>query len=122
MTLTRSFDLAKARDRISKIEESSVALEVHSELQKQLDDSQSRVRELELQLVLEESRVTAVKLATDRLCEELEEKVWVAQEAETQAKVEKAFLANRVSQLTSDLAEMRGKAESAETKVVAAVV
>lgn len=61
--------------------------------------------------------MTAANLATERLHEELEEKVWIAQESETQAKVEEAFFANTITQLTSDLTEMRGKAESAETKV-----
>ena len=75
VTLTRSFDLAKARAQIGEMEESSVTMEVHSELQKKFEDSQSRVRELELALVLEESKVSAVEMAMECLHEELEEKV-----------------------------------------------
>ena len=52
---------------------------------------------MELQLVEEESKVTAGDLARERLREELEEKVWVAQEAETQAMLEEAFLSNKVT-------------------------
>ena len=63
-------------------------MEVHFQLQKQFDDSLSRVRELELQLVLEESKVSATESAIVHLYEELEEKVRVAQESNTQAKVE----------------------------------
>ena len=120
VTIARSYDLAKARDQIQNMEESTVTLEVHSQLQKECDDYKSRVQELELQLVLEESKVTAAVLAKENLRNELEEKVRVAQEAETQAKVEETFLANKVTQLTSDLTEMRGKVESAEARVKAA--
>lgn len=74
-----------------------MTMEVHSELQKQFDDFQSQVRELELQLVLKESKVLAVESPMVHLRKELEEKVRVAQESETQAKVEEAFLTNKVA-------------------------
>ena len=54
-------------------------MEVHSTLQKYFDDSQSWVRELELQLVLEESKVSAAESAAVHVREELEEKVQIAQ-------------------------------------------
>lgn len=112
--VARSYDLAKSRDQIQNMEESTITLEVHSQLQKECDDYKSRMQELELKLVLEESKVTATVPARENLRKKLEEKVRVAQEAETQAKVEEAFLTNRVTQLTSDLTEMKGKVESAE--------
>ena len=39
VTVNKSLDLAKARARIGEMEESSVSMEVYSELQKKLDDS-----------------------------------------------------------------------------------
>ena len=75
VTVNRSLDLAKARARIGEMEESSVPLEVHSNLQKTLDDSQSRVRELELTLVLEESKVSDAIASLKRLREESDEKI-----------------------------------------------
>ena len=104
---------------MKEMEESSVTMEVHSLLQKQCDDYKSRVQELELQLVEEESKVSAGELAKERLREELEEKVRVAQEAETQAKVEEAFLSNKVTDLTSDLAKMKSWAENRVAEVEA---
>ena len=92
---------------------------MHSELQKKFDDSQSRVRELELQLVLEESKVSAAESAAVRLREEMEKKVQAAQEAESQARVEEAFLTGKVAQLNSELEKMLGRAEAAEALVVA---
>ena len=69
-------------------------------------------------MVEEESKVSASELAKDQLREELEEKVRVAQEAETQAKVEEAFLATKVNDLTSDLAKVKSwvKARVAEVE------
>ena len=77
------------------------------------------MQELELQLVEEESKVSEGELAKERLHEELEEKVRVAQEAETQAKVEEAFLSNKVTDLTSDLAKMKSWAENRVAEVEA---
>ena len=74
------------------------------------------MRELELAQVLEESKVSAAESVMVHLREELEEKVRVAQESETQAKVEEAFLTNKVAQLNTDLEKMRGRAETAEAK------
>ena len=92
-------------------------MEVHSLLQKQCDDYKSRVQELELRLVEEESKVSASELAKDQLREELEEKVRVAQEAETQAKVEEAFLATKVNDLTSDLEKVKSWATARVAEV-----
>lgn len=64
------------------MEESLVTMEVHSELQKSFDDAQSLVRELELALVTEESKVSGAEMAMKHLRKELEEKVRVAQESE----------------------------------------
>ena len=75
MTVNRSLDLAKARARVGEMEESSVSLEVHSELQKNFDDSQARVRELELALVTEESKVSNSEESLRRLREESDEKL-----------------------------------------------
>ena len=115
---------------MGELEESSLPMEMHSELQKKLDDYESRVRKLELQLVLEESKVSDAESAIVRLREELEEKIRVSQEAESQARVEEAFLTNKVAQLNSELEKvrgqkeaelekMRGRAEAAEAQVVA---
>ena len=60
-----------------------MSLEIHSELQKQVKDTQSRVQDLELQLVLKESKVLAVKESAERLRTDMEKKVQAAQEAET---------------------------------------
>lgn len=89
------------------MEESSVSMEAHSLLQKQCDDYKSRLQEVELRLAEEESKVSAAELAKDQLRQELEEKVRVAQEAETQAKVEEAFLTTKVSDLTSELEKVK---------------
>ena len=48
VTLSRSFDLANAQEKMKDMEESSVSMEIHSELQKKFDDSQSQIQELEL--------------------------------------------------------------------------
>ena len=61
VTLCRSYDLAQAREQIGELEESSVSMEMYSKLQKQLEDTQARVRELELQVVLEESKALATQ-------------------------------------------------------------
>lgn len=120
MTVNRSLDLAHARAQIGEMEESPVTMEVHSELQKNFDDAQSRLRELELALVTEESKVSGAETTMKRLREELEEKVQVAQESEAQAVVEETFLTNRVAQLTSDLEKMRGQVESPKSRAAAA--
>lgn len=39
VTLCWSFDLAKAQECANELEESSVSMEMHSELQKKFDDS-----------------------------------------------------------------------------------
>ena len=77
------------------------------------------MRKLELVLVLEESKVLAAESATVHLRKELEKKVRVSRESETQAKVEEAFLTNKVAQLNTGLEKMRSRAETAEAKVVA---
>lgn len=73
-----------------------------------------------MQLLLEESKVSTAELATVRLRENMEEKVWVSQESETQTKVEETFLTHKVAQLNSELEKMRGRAEAAKANVVAA--
>ena len=75
MTVNRSIDLLKARTRIGELEESSVPVEVHSELQKKFEDSQTRVQELEIDLVSEESKVSDVEDSLKRLRDESEEKL-----------------------------------------------
>ena len=115
VVLARSFDLANAREKMNDMEESSVTMEVYSLLQKQCDDYKSRVQELELRVVEEESKVSA----GEQLRRELEEKVRVAHEAEIQAKVEEAFLTTKVSGLTSDLEKMKSWATARVAEVEA---
>ena len=112
MTVNRSLDLAKARSRIGETEESSVPLEVHSTFQKTLDDSQSRVRELELTLVLEESKVSDAVESLKRLREESDERVRLAQESEARVKLELER-----TRIRADAAE--AKVKTAEAKVAA---
>ena len=100
---------------MNDMEESSVTMEVYSLLQKQCDDYKSRVQELELRVVEEESKVSA----GEQLRRELEEKVRVAHEAEIQAKVEEAFLTTKVSGLTSDLEKMKSWATARVAEVEA---
>ena len=78
VTVNRSLELFETRARVGELEESSVPVEVHSELQKKFDDSQNRVQELEIDLVTEESKVSNIKDSLKRLREESEEKLRLA--------------------------------------------
>ena len=60
---------------MGELEESSVPVEVHSELQKKFDDSQYQVQELEIDLVTEESKVSNLEDSMKRLLEESEEEL-----------------------------------------------
>ena len=116
MTVNKSLDLAKARARIREMEESSVSLEVHSELQKSFDDSQARVRELELALVTEESKVSDIEASMRRLREESDEKLRLAQESEDQIKLE---LEQTRARVEAKVQTAESRAETAEAKVAA---
>lgn len=74
MTVNRSLNLLKTRTRVGELEESSVPVEVHSELQKKFEDSQTWVQELEIDLVTEESKVFSAEDSLKRLREESDEK------------------------------------------------
>ena len=83
-------------------------VEVHSEPQKKFEDSQTRVQELEIDLVTEESKVSSVKDSLKRLREESEEKLRLAKESEDK-------LRSDLSKLRSELAWCQAKVE-AESK------
>lgn len=108
VTVNRSLDLLETRTRVGELEESFVTVEVHSELQKKFEDSQTRVQELEIDLVTEESKVSSVEDSLKRLREESEEKLWLAQESEDK-------LLSDLGKLRSELARWQAKAE-AESK------
>lgn len=105
VTVNRSLELFESRDRVGELEESSVPVEVHSELQKKFDDSQNRVQELEIDLVTEESKVSNIKDSLKRLREESEEKLRLAKESEDK-------LRSDLGKLQSELAQCRAKLEA----------
>ena len=92
---------------MGELEESSVPVEVHSELQKKLDDSQSRVQELEIDLVTEESKVSDLEDSMKRLREESEKELQQARESE--------------AKLRSDLDKLQSKMERCRTQMEAEV-
>ena len=108
VTVNRSLELFETRARVGELEESSVPVEVHSELQKKFDDSQNRVQELEIDLVTEESKVSNIKDSLKRLREESEEKLRLAKESEDK-------LRSDLSKLQLELVRCRAKVE-AESK------
>ena len=108
VTVNRSLELFETRAGVGELEESSVPVEVHSELQKKFDDSQNRVQELEIDLVTEESKVSNIKDSMKRLREESEEKLRLANES-------KDKLRSDLGKLQLELAQCRAKLE-AESK------
>ena len=119
MTVNRSLDLAKARARVGELEESSVPVEVHSELHKNFEDSQARVRELELALVTEESKVSNSEESLRRLREESDEKLGLARESEDQLKSELGQARAKAKAESKAKAAAESRAEIAEAKVAA---
>ena len=105
---------------MGELEESSVPVEVHSELQKKFDDSQSRVQELEIDLVTEESKVSNLEDSLKRLREESEKELRLTRESEGK-------LQSDLDKLQLELERCRAQAEAeakaralAEAKVKAA--
>ena len=136
VTVNKSLDFFKARARVGELKESSVPVEVHSELQKKLYDSQSRVQELEIDLVTEESKVSDLEDSMKRLREESEKELQRARESEAKLRSDLDKLQSEMercrAQLEAEvkaraLAEAQVKAEAqaralAEAKVKAADV
>ena len=108
VTVNKSLDFFKARARVGELEESSVPVEVHSELQKKFDDSQSRVQQLEIDLVTEESKVSNLEDSMKRLREESEKELQLTRESEGK-------LRSDLDKLRSELERYRAQAE-AESK------
>ena len=102
---------------MGELAESSVPVEVHSELQKRLDDSQSRVMELEVDLVTEESKVSDLEDSMKRLREESEKESQQAKESETKLRSELGKLQSELEKCRAQLkAEAKARA-SAEAQV-----
>ena len=117
VTVNQSLEFSKARARLGELAESSVPVEVHSELQKRLDDSQSRVMELEVDLVTEESKVSDLEDSMKRLREESEKESQQAKESETKLRSELGKLQSELEKCRAQLkAEAKARA-SAEAQV-----
>ena len=127
VTVNRSLELFKARARVGELEESSVPVEVHSELQKKFDDSLSRVQELEIDLVTEESKVSNLEDSLKRLREESEKELRLTRESEGKLQSDLGKLRSDLDKLQLELERCRAQAEAeakaralAEAKVKAA--
>ena len=112
---------------MGELEESSVPVEVHSELLKKFDDSQSRVQELEIDLVTEESKVSNLEDSLKRLREESEKELRLTRESEGKLRSNLDKLRLELDKLQSELGRCRAQAEAeskaralAEAKVKAA--
>ena len=119
VTVNKSLDFSKARARLGELEESSVPVEVHSELQKRLDDSQSRVMELEVDLVTEESKVSDLEDSMKRLREESERELQQARESETKLRSDLDKLQSELEKCRAQIKTEAKARASAEAQVKA---
>lgn len=108
VTVNRSLDLLKIRTQVGDLEESIVPVEVHSELQKKIEDSQTRVQE---------SKVSSAEDSMKHLREDSDEKLRLAKESEDKLRSELERTKAKLKAESKAKAVLAAKVKSADEEL-----